>query len=197
MRLAFANFMDRMENYIYFTGFALSMDFFYFTFTGIPGFLFVLEDGLFNILSFNFYENAIAFSLFFFIVLVLNGYLMLSYLGLYGVFSSCLIGVFTFWVSLLINMNDIMINNKITNLVMFKWFTIGNNFTINFEFLIDPVSFSFAFLTTSIALFVNIYAFSYFRYEPNVDRLMLFLNSFVISMVILVLSGNLIMLFLG
>jgi NADH-quinone oxidoreductase subunit L len=90
-----------------------------------------------------------------------------------------------------------MINNKITNLVMFKWFTIGNNFTINFEFLIDPVSFSFAFLTTSIALFVNIYAFSYFRYEPNVDRLMLFLNSFVISMVILVLSGNLIMLFLG
>jgi NADH:ubiquinone oxidoreductase subunit 5 (subunit L)/multisubunit Na+/H+ antiporter MnhA subunit len=197
MRLAFANFMNRMENFIYFIGFALSIDFFYFTFTGIPGFLFTLEDGLFNILFFNFYENAIAFSLFFFIVLVLNGYLMLSYLGLYGVFSSCLLGVFTFWVSLLININDIMINNKITNLVMFKWFTIGNNFTINFEFLIDPVSFSFAFLTTSIALFVNIYAFSYFRYEPNVDRLMLFLNSFVISMVILVLSGNLIMLFLG
>ena len=52
-------------------------------------------------------------------------------------------------------------------------------------------------LTLTIALFVQAYAFAYFRYEPNVDRLLLFLNSFVASMVLLVLAGNLVVLFLG
>lgn len=52
-------------------------------------------------------------------------------------------------------------------------------------------------LTTTIAFFVFIYAFSYFRYEPLVDRFLLFILSFVISMIFLVTSGNTIMLFLG
>lgn len=68
---------------------------------------------------------------------------------------------------------------------------------VHFEFYLDIISFSFALLTTSIAVFVNAYAFSYFRYEPNVDRLILFLNSFVISMVLLVFAGNLALLFMG
>ena len=52
-------------------------------------------------------------------------------------------------------------------------------------------------LTTTIAFFVFMYAFSYFRYEPLVDRFLLFILSFVISMIFLVTSGNTIMLFLG
>lgn len=122
---------------------------------------------------------------------------MLSYLGLYGTFILNFIGVLVFWLSLCFNINTLFLLNKSVSVVLFKWFVISNFYTINFEFLVDSVSFSFAFLTTSIALFVNIYAFSYFRYEPNIDRLIIFLNSFVVSMVLLVLSGNLIMLFLG
>ena len=52
-------------------------------------------------------------------------------------------------------------------------------------------------LTITIALFVYAYAFSYFRQEPHVERLLIFLNLFVISMVILVAAGNLIVLFFG
>lgn len=74
---------------------------------------------------------------------------------------------------------------------------LNNNFIIFFDFLTDSVSFSFMLLTVTIALFVYIFTFSYFRYEPNVERLLIFLNSFVISMVFLVNSGNFIMLFLG
>jgi NADH:ubiquinone oxidoreductase subunit 5 (subunit L)/multisubunit Na+/H+ antiporter MnhA subunit len=62
---------------------------------------------------------------------------------------------------------------------------------------VDLVSFGFAFLTLSISVFVNIFAFSYFRYEPNVGRLVTLLNSFVLSMVFLVCSGNFAMLLLG
>ena len=71
------------------------------------------------------------------------------------------------------------------------------NFKVNITFLIDTVSFSFMLLTTTIGLFVYIYAFCYFRYEPLVERFLLYLLSFVISMLILVSSGNLILLFLG
>jgi len=53
------------------------------------------------------------------------------------------------------------------------------------------------FLTLTIAVFVYIYAFSYFRYEPNVERFILLINCFVISMICLVTSGNFFVLFLG
>jgi NADH:ubiquinone oxidoreductase subunit 5 (subunit L)/multisubunit Na+/H+ antiporter MnhA subunit len=52
-------------------------------------------------------------------------------------------------------------------------------------------------LTTTIGVFVYVYAFSYFRYEPLVDRFLSFLCSFILSMLLLVSSGNIIMLFLG
>ena len=53
------------------------------------------------------------------------------------------------------------------------------------------------FLTLSIAIFVYSFTFSYFRYEPLVDRLLILLNLFIISMVFLVTSGNLVSIFLG
>lgn len=71
------------------------------------------------------------------------------------------------------------------------------NYKVEFLFYIDLLSFSYMLLTTSIAVFVYIYAFSYFRYEPHVDRLLIMLNLFVISMIILVLAGNFVILFLG
>lgn len=147
--------------------------------------------------NFSIPTNVAPYAFFFYVFLLISSYFSLSFLGLYGVFICNFFGVFCFWSSLLLIAPDFILYGKSMNILFFKWFTMGNAIVINFEFLIDPVSFSFAFLTTSIALFVNIYAFSYFRYEPNVDRLILFLNSFVISMVLLVLSGNLIMLFLG
>ena len=74
---------------------------------------------------------------------------------------------------------------------------LGYNYRVTFDFLIDNISLSFSFLTLTIAMFVYIYTFSYFRYEPLVESLVLFLNSFIISMVFLVSSGNFIMMFLG
>lgn len=74
---------------------------------------------------------------------------------------------------------------------------LNTNFRINFDFLIDNISLSFSFLTLTIAIFVYLYTFSYFRYEPLVDRLLILLNLFIISMVFLVSSGNLVMMFLG
>lgn len=74
---------------------------------------------------------------------------------------------------------------------------LSSYFNLDFDFFIDNISISFSLLTISIAVFVYFYTFSYFRYEPLIDRLLVFLNLFIISMVFLVSSGNLVSLFLG
>lgn len=123
--------------------------------------------------------------------------LCLSYLGLYGVFILNLISISLFWVSMIYYFNIIMSNNYLYFINLGKWMYLSHNFKISFELLIDTVSISFSFLTLTIGFFVYIYTFSYFRYEPLVERLMLFLNLFMISMILLVSSGNFIVLFLG
>ena len=133
----------------------------------------------------------------FFLLTIIFSFFFISYLGLYGVFFLNLFSLLLFWISLLFYIKNIMIDQIIYNIFLGKWFYINYNVKVNFNFLIDTISFSFILLTTTIGLFVYIYAFSYFRYEPLVDRFILFLCSFIISMIFLVSSGNLIMLFLG
>lgn len=101
------------------------------------------------------------------------------------------------WLCVLITFIDIVSFNSYYYIEIGNWMFLNTNFRVNFSFFIDFVSISFSFLTTSIAICVYSFAFSYFRYEPLVERLLLFLNSFVLSMVLLVSSGNLIVLFLG
>ena len=74
---------------------------------------------------------------------------------------------------------------------------LNSNYKIFFDLYIDNISLSFSFLTLTIAIFVYNFTFAYFRYEPLVDRLIVLLNLFIISMVFLVSSGNLVSLFLG
>ena len=134
---------------------------------------------------------------FFFFLTTVTSYIFLSYLGLYGVFILNLVALVFFWYSLIINLDFFFIQNNFFKIKLGKWMYLNNNFLVSFDFFIDSISYSFMLLTVTIAIFVYIYTFSYFRYEPNVERLVLFLNSFIISMVFLVISGNLIMLFLG
>lgn len=134
-------------------------------------------------------------SLFFFTVII--SWFFFSYLGLYGIFKLNFITLFLFWVSLLLTAESIFVGQKTYVIKLCSWVFLSTNFRLDYYFLIDTISFSFMLLTTTIAFFVFIYAFSYFRYEPLVDRFLLFILSFVISMIFLVTSGNTIMLFLG
>lgn len=143
------------------------------------------------------YNGFILFFGFFVFTNVLSFFFQ-NYLGMYGIFFFNLIPLLLFWLSLCRSwlffvtgkVNAISVN-------LGQWALINLNYKIEFYFYIDSLSYSFIFLTTTIAFFVYLYAFAYFRYEPHVDRLLIFLNLFVISMIILVSAGNLIILFLG
>lgn len=133
----------------------------------------------------------------FFFLTVLFSFFFLSYLGLYGTFFLNLISLGTFWLTLLPYIKLILSDQIVYKVYLGKWFYLNYGSRVDFNFLFDSVSFSFVLLTTTIGFFVYMYAFSYFRYEPLVDRFLLFLCSFILSMLFLVSSGNVIMLFLG
>ena len=128
---------------------------------------------------------------------VLFSWLFFSFLGIYGVFYLNIFTLFCFWLSLSFLAQTVLVEHNVFIIKLCSWVFLSCNTKIDYYFLLDTISFSFAWLTTSIAFFVFIYAFSYFRYEPLVDRFLLFLLSFVISMLFLILSGNTVMLFLG
>lgn len=132
-----------------------------------------------------------------FIFTTISSLLLLSYYGLYGVFFINLITIIFFWISTIFYFDMFFLDNMSYKINLGKWFIVSMNHTVFFEIFIDSISYSFMFLTLTIAVFVYIYAFSYFRYEPNVERLILLINCFVISMICLVTSGNFFVLFLG
>lgn len=134
---------------------------------------------------------------FFFLLTTFFSFFFLNQLGQNGVFVLNLASIFLFWCSCVIFVRKIFKKQFFYKIVVSKWLYLGPNYRVDFSFLIDTISFSFMFLTISIALFVYIYTFAYFRYEPLVDRFLLLLNSFVLSMIFLVTSGNFIMMFLG
>lgn len=155
--------------------------------------------------TFNFYKAVLFRSnlpIFFyfgilFIFTTMFSLLLLSYYGFYGVFFLNLVTILLFWFSTIIYFDKFFIDNLSYKINLGKWFIISVNYTIFFEIFVDSISYSFMFLTLTIAVFVYIYTFSYFRYEPNVERLILLINCFVISMICLVTSGNFFVLFLG
>ncbi len=151
-----------------------------------------------DLLSIDFNNTPVFFFfgfLFFFTTIV--SWFFFSYLGLYGMFKLNVISLLLFWFSLLFSAKSIFVDHRVYIIKICNWAFLSLNVRVDYYFLIDTISFSFMLLTTTIALFVYIYTFSYFRYEPLVDRFLLFILSFVISMIFLVTSGNTIMLFLG
>lgn len=132
-----------------------------------------------------------------FIFTTLISLILLSYYGFYGVFILNLISIIFFWFSAIIYFDTFFVDNISFKINLGKWFVVFLTHPVFFELNIDSISYSFMFLTLTIAVFVYIYAFSYFRYEPNVERFILLINCFVISMICLVTSGNFFVLFLG
>jgi len=151
----------------------------------------------FNFFFFNDYNTLMVVAGGLFLLSSVLSLFLLSYLGLYGVFIFNLITVIFFWLTVFSRISYFFVSGGSFKLIICKWFTLWGNMIVPFELFIDSISYSYVLLTLTIAVFVYIYIFSYFRYEPNVERLLLFINFFVISMILLVSSGNFFVLFLG
>lgn len=151
-------------------------------------------------IKYNFINFFFPWFFFFFLIYLFLGLSLIffsNYLSLLGIFflNICILSLL--WISCLYFFQKFFFLNFFYYINFGGWFLLNINYKINFEFFIDSIAFGFAFLTLTIAIFVNIYSFSYFRFEPCIDKFIIFLNWFIISMIFLVFSGNFINLFLG
>ncbi len=120
-----------------------------------------------------------------------------NYFGLYGAFILTIVPLFFSWFYSVISLINVYSNSEVIFINGFKWFYLPGTVQITFDILLDKLSITYVALILSIGLCVLTYTFSYFRYEPHVERLFLFINLFMMSMCILVVGGNLFVLFLG
>jgi NADH-quinone oxidoreductase subunit L len=82
------------------------------------------------------------------------------------------------------------------DLHMYSWIPV-NGFQANIGLLIDPLSISFVLLITGVGSLILIYAVGYMAHDTDRRRFFGYLNLFIASMLLLVLSDNYLGLYVG
>ncbi|MEW5692010.1 MAG: NADH-quinone oxidoreductase subunit L [Candidatus Hydrogenedentota bacterium] len=79
---------------------------------------------------------------------------------------------------------------------LYTWIRVGN-LDISISFLIDPLSIVMLLVVTSVSLVVHIYSIGYMKEDEGFVRFFIYLNLFVLSMLLLVSANNFLMMFIG
>ena len=85
---------------------------------------------------------------------------------------------------------------KTSSVVLWEWISLGD-LNLSFSFLLDPLSLLMCLLITGVGSLIHFYSFFYMSKDPGFTRYFSYLNLFVFMMLILVLSDNLPLLFVG
>ena len=70
-------------------------------------------------------------------------------------------------------------------------------FVVEFGVLVDPLSIILANVVAVISLIITVYSVGYMKGDPGIARFLMLVNLFIGSMLLLVLSNNLLVLFIG
>jgi NADH-quinone oxidoreductase subunit L len=79
---------------------------------------------------------------------------------------------------------------------LFSWIPVGN-LHVDMAFLVDPLSITMVLFITGIGSLIHLYSIGYMHGDPKFSKFFLYLNLFVLSMLMLVLGENLLVTFLG
>jgi NADH-quinone oxidoreductase subunit L len=83
-----------------------------------------------------------------------------------------------------------------TRVSLFNWLEAGA-LKVPVEILFSPLSATMALMVTGISALIHMYAAAYLHHEPDIRRFFALFNLFVFAMLVIVLSDNLLFLFLG
>jgi NADH-quinone oxidoreductase subunit L len=86
--------------------------------------------------------------------------------------------------------------NRDITLTLFDWIDVGG-LRIPMELKVDPLSMTMVLIITGIGALIHLYATGYMSEERDYTRFFTYLNLFVAAMLILVLGGNLALMFIG
>jgi NADH-quinone oxidoreductase subunit L len=78
----------------------------------------------------------------------------------------------------------------------FTWFHVSG-LTVPVGILVDPLSVTMCMFITGVSALIHLYSIGYMKNDPDYPKFFLYLNLFVFSMLVLVLSNNLLLTFVG
>ena len=110
----------------------------------------------------------------------------------------CLTIALSFLLSVVVFANLISLPPANRSIVMdlFSWITSGS-FQINISFLIDPLSVLMALIVTGVGFLIHVYSIGYMHTDRAYWRYFSYLNLFVFFMLMLVMSADYIVMYLG
>ena len=135
-------------------------------------------------------QNIIFLNLFFY---------LLGFLILFG-FKSYILSQFAGWLSLVINVLGVLFSlSLIMNVtsergIEIPWINLGDT-VVSFDILLNDQTTFMYFLVQIIAFFVQLFSTKYLAKDPAISRYYAYLNLFILSMLGVIIAGNLMQLY--
>src|SRR5215207_644178 len=79
---------------------------------------------------------------------------------------------------------------------LFTWLSVGG-LSVDLGFLVDPLSITMALFITGVGTLIHLYSIGYMHGDANYSKFFVYMNLFVLSMLMLVLGENMLVTFLG
>jgi NADH-quinone oxidoreductase subunit L len=99
--------------------------------------------------------------------------------GSVGLSFLCVIGVFA----------DILRTGTAREVVAYQWI-FGGDLTINLAYLVDPLTCVMLLVVTGVGFLIHVYSVGYMHGEPGFTRFFIYMNLFMVSMLLLVMGNN-------
>jgi NADH-quinone oxidoreductase subunit L len=85
---------------------------------------------------------------------------------------------------------------RVHEVVLYRWLFAGD-FHVEVAFRLDPLSMVFALVVTGVGFLIHVYSIGYMHGDAGFWRFFAYLNLFIFMMLVLVLSNNLLLTFVG
>ena len=116
--------------------------------------------------------------------------------GIHAVASGAVILSFLVSVGLFFGLMGLDEHHRVATVHLWDWITIGS-FSAPAALLIDPLSVTMALVVSGVGALIHIYAGGYMHGEQNYQRFFIYLNFFILAMLVLILSNNFVGMFVG
>ena len=116
--------------------------------------------------------------------------------GIHFVASGAVVLSFVVSLGLFFGLSGLDEHHRTATVHLWDWITIGS-FRAPAALLIDPLSVTMALIVTGVGALIHIYAGGYMHGEQNYQRFFVYLNFFILAMLVLILSNNFVSMFVG
>ncbi len=116
--------------------------------------------------------------------------------GIHIVASGAVVLSFFVSIGLFFGLSGMDPHHRYETVHLWDWITIGS-FSVPAALLIDPLSVTMALIVTGVGALIHVYAGGYMHGEQNFQRFFVYLNFFILAMLVLILSDNFVGMFVG